>query len=253
MDECNSKSGSEWERNGRPYTPYRSLIGGSGVAQPGQSEQLGDQNGARLPRATLLNLTCPDMYAAQVTIVLGTPTLLLPLAAGREQETPPLFARVTYGVGGTQTSIEVDWINGASFNIPAAFLRLDALLDFDQFAAIPPVGDMPRVNVPAFCGYYPVGQALPPQRSRLVGALGVDVESAPVPIAEHANGISALTDVQGTVCTVRQYADLAGLVLLAAEDYMPGGRPVVLANGARFASFEPDDAATVRAVFSLSI
>ncbi len=251
---------SEWERHGQPYTPYRALIGGSGISQPGQSEEIGDTldaNPVRDLKATLLNLECPDMYAAQVTVVLGVPTLQQPTSPAAEQDTPPIFARITFGIGGTQTGIDVDWINGQMLSLPGSFVRLDAVLDLQQFAVIPDVGDIPRVIVPAMAGHLPVGQNRAPQRSLFLGDIGANSESARVPIPNFAASIEATNADPAAAgpISIRQYADAAGTVLLSDSILIPFG-PLQLSNRARYASIVNGAGALLpnnRLIFQLSI
>lgn len=245
----------QYEGPNRPYTPWVALLGGEGVVQAGQSEVIGrTQDGGLLRSVSLVNAECESMYAAIMTVVL-TATRFLPAASpGTENEGLPMFARVSFGNGGTQSTgqLEVDYINGAMFSLPAGFLRVDAVLEDSV-----PDDTLIGMNAAAFLGYYPLGKARQAQRTRVLG----DVAAAAaviVPVPFFATRFEVFSVVPGTTYTVEQLADAAGLVVLSSCT-LPAPAPhlvVPLVNATRYVRLTNTAGVAsggTRAVFQLSV
>jgi len=248
-----------------PYTPDEALLGGDGVVQTGQSEILGfvpadtlvgSQNPASFRRsATLLQGECEDKYSRMVTVVLSM-TRNTPVAiAGAANEGLPAYARVSFGNGGAQSEkqLEVDYIHGAMFNVPGAFLRVDAVLEDSVLD-----DSQISMNVQAFVGYLPMGRTRSAQRTRLAGTIAPGA-SVVVPIPFFSSRVEVQSNVLGTTFEIEQYPDFAALApTLLTAVAVPPPLPlysVPLVNQARYirirnTSGAPADA---RATFHLTV
>lgn len=249
----------------RPYTPDEALLGGEGVVQTGQSEILGlvpadtlvgSQNPASFKRSTtLIQGECHDKYARMVTVVLFMTRNTPVVNAGEENEGLPAFARVSFGNGGAQSEkqLEVDYIHGAMFNVPGAFLRVDAVLEDSV-----PDDSQISMNISAFVGYLPMGRTRSAQRTRLAGTIPAGA-SVVVPIPYYSSRVEVQANVLGTTFVIEQYPDLAALApTLLTAVAVPAPLPlfsVPLVNQARYirihnTSGAPADA---RATFHLTV
>ena len=233
------------------------LLGG--IRQPGQSEILGDTpDGGRVLKQTLINLLGDDPYAEVVTVVLFA-TRDFPAVAGQENETVPLVARATFGVGGTQGTVEVDFINGAMFSLPSSFLRVDALIDIPNPDVVPE-GELSPVNAGIFVGYLPIGHsARAAMRTLRPGPLAEDDATDLLPIPNFANNMTILATDTTAVYVLEQFQDFAGTILVAAS-VIPASPArelanIVVANAARYVRLTNtnDTASTPRIVFNLYV
>lgn len=244
------------------------LLGGDGVVQPGNSENLGDQLVqnpldpaapilTRILKATLIQGECMDQFAQQLTIVLaanrvaqGTPE--------QAHETARMFARITFGVGGTQAEMDVDYIDGCMFNVPASYLRVVAHIDLDP-GEDPAPGTIPETQAQAFIGYYPHGGAVRAQRTQRLGLVADAATSAIFPIPDFARvGRLIGSDPTAPVSSgaVSLFADAAAAVpvgvFTAVDLLFLGGFP--LTNGARYYSYTnlSGSPLTVRLIWNLA-
>lgn len=206
------------------------LLGGDGVVQSGQSEILGrTPDGGFIRRVTLLNGECESKYACVLTVVLSA-TRMLPAATPEDfNEGLPMYALVSFGNGGAQSTqqLEVDYLNGTVFNVPAGFIRVDAVLE--DYVPESNIG----MNASAFMGYNALCRARTVQRTRNVGVLGAGASSAVLPIPYFAARVEALGSIAAGTYVINQYADAAGAILLAATPAAPGVS-VPLVNQARY-------------------
>lgn len=112
------------------------------------------------PPTVLLDLMGDDQLASGATITLGVRAVqsqmpgLYPYSS-----TPPLVARVDWGVDGSAFHADVDMRQGATFTLSASSLRLQAMVD--ELALVPIAGAGGRVAWPpapcivsASAGYY---------------------------------------------------------------------------------------------------
>lgn len=230
------------------------LLGGDGVVQAGQSEQIGlTADGGVLRTVTLINGECPTELATYVTIFL-TLTRYIPAAPpGQENETLPLIARCSFGNGGTQSTqqLEVDYINGSCFAVPPGFLRVDAILDVDPGEEVA-IG----MNAGAFVGYGVHTRKRSPQLTRRLGIIA-PASAAVVAVPFFADDLELHSAVPGTTYTVDQYADAALTTLLSSTAYPAAGERirVGLVNGARYINVTNTGGApaATRAVFGLVV
>lgn len=246
-----------------PYTPRVALLGGDGgLAQVGNSELLGlippdtligSQNPASFRReATLIQAECEDMYARVVTVVLAATRRTSPGSAAAFNEGLPIFARVTFGTGGTQSEkqLEIDYLNGTMFNVPGSFLKVDAVLEQSV-----PDNTPITMNVSAFLGYLPMGRTRSAQRTIQAGIIGA-AGTTMVAIPHFANRIEVQGGALGVTYEVEQFPDVAAATLLAAATIPPPApvRSVPLVNAARYVLIRNTSALPVdtRATFHLA-
>lgn len=232
------------------YVPYQALLGGEGIAQPGQSEPLGSTENGFIRRATLLNMSCPDMYAAMITVMLQA-VRTDPAPPEEHNEVLPAFARVQFGVGGTQQQADVDFVNGACFSVPAAFLRVEAILE-PEVPSDPPFAIQAR----ALVGYYPNTRTRSAQRTLFTGVLA-PAASAVLPVPAFADRLEVLPTTAGATMTVEQFSDLAATVAVGAVA-VPAQGPVLqipLTNLTRYVRITNTSAAAIsaRALFQLAL
>lgn len=101
-----------------------------------------DLPGAAVPEPiTVLNLSGDSQQCRVVTVTLFND--LQPNSTTRQS----VLARVKWGSGGIQAQADMDWMQGVTFSLPAAFLRISAFIE----SALA-FGDPVRVG--AFVGYY---------------------------------------------------------------------------------------------------
>lgn len=246
-----------------PYTPRYALLGGDGVAQVGNSEQLGfipentligSQNPASFLReTTLINCECEDMYSRVVTVVLAATRQTPAAAQGAFNEGLPLFARVTFGTGGAQSEkqLQVDYLNGTMFNVPGSFLRVDAVLEESV-----PDNTQITMNVSAFLGYLPMGRTRGAQRTIQAGIIAA-AGSVIIAVPHFANRIEVQGAALGVTYDVEQFPDFAAGTLLAAAS-IPAPAPVrsvPLVNRTRYVRITNTSGAPVdtRATFHLAV
>lgn len=230
-----------------------SLLGGEGIAQAGQSEVIGrSPDGNWIRRVTLLNCECDPKLAQMVTIMLTltrrTPALTVP----QENETLPLLARVHFGNGGTQSrgQLEVDYVNGAAFAVPAGFIRLDCELEAGE-----PETDL-GIEAAAFMGYFPHVRTRSPQRTIPLGALEPS-DAIIIPIPYFADRVEIMPTVLGATFSVEQLVDFAGTIVVGAVA-IPAAAPVhavPLVNQARYVRITNTSLAATgaRAIFQLTV
>lgn len=236
------------------------LLGG--IAQPGQSELVGDTpDGGRVLRMTLINLLGDDAYAEVNTVVLfATRATPGPGAnPNEENETLPLVARATFGTGGTQAVVEVDFVNGAMFSLPGSFLRVDAVVDVPNPDAVPP-GGLAAVNAGVFVGYLPISNsARAAMRTLRPGLVAANGNTGLLPIPNFANSVSVLADVVAATYTLEQFQDAAGALLISTTTVpaSPGreAQSIPIANAARYVRLTNDNAtaSTPRIPFNLYV
>lgn len=231
----------------------QSLLGGEGVAQQGQSEVLGrNPDGNWIRRVTLLNCECDPKLAQMVTIMLclarRTPAQTIP----EENETLPLFARVHFGNGGTQSrgQLEVDYVNGAAFAVPAGFIRLDAHLEDDEPET--QIG----IEAGAFMGYFPHVRTRSPQRTLPLGAMEPS-DPVIVRIPYFADRVELMPTVLGATFQLEQLVDAAGTIVVG-NVAIPAAAPVhavPLVNQARYIRVTNTSMAATgaRAIFQLTV
>ena len=233
-----------------PYTPTFALLGGDGVVQSGQSEQIGPtKTGGFVPEVDLIQAECPSMYSMMITIVLALRLANPPDTAGEENEIPPLVAVISFGAGGTQTDLEADYIDGAIVSLPAAWLRVKARIDTDD-------QDIPAVIAGAFVGYYPSGRSREAQRTRRLGVVA-DAASAIVEVPFFANRIEVHGDVVGSTFTVEQAPDAVAATILSAVSLPAPGQilQTPLVNAARYIRVTNTSGGprNIRTVFPLAV
>jgi len=235
------------------------------VAQTGQSEILGlvppdTLVGAQNPpsfrrETTLIQGECEDKYASMVTVVLHM-TRVTPVAiVGQSNEGLPAFARVSFGNGGTQSEkqLEVDYLHGAMFNVPGAFLRVDAVLEDSV-----PDDTQISMNVSAFVGYLPMGRTRNAQRTRVIGTIA-PAASIVVPIPFYSSRVEVQGNVLGATFDIEQFPDFAALpATLLTAVAVPAPLPffsVPLVNQARYIRVRNTSGAAVdaRATFHLTV
>lgn len=246
-----------------PYTPDEALLGGEGVVQAGQSGILGrvpadtlvgSQNPPSFQReTTLVQAECEDKYGRMLTLVLSAKRKTPPATPEQENEILPAFALVSFGNGGTQSEkqLQVDFINGAMFNVPAAFLRVDAVLE-----ASVPDNTQEAIDVSVFAGYLPMGRTRSAQRTRQLGVIA-DAASQIIPIPFFTSRVEVLGNVLGATYEIEELADAAGAVVLFAAA-IPSPAPVrtiPLANAARYVRITNTSGVPVdtRATFQLTV
>lgn len=246
------------------YTQSVALLGADGgIASIGQSEHIGfipentligSQNPPGFRReVTLIQAECEDKFARVVTIVLAASRSTQPSSAAASNEGLPIFARVSFGTAGTQSDkqLEVDYINGAVFNVPGSFLRVDAVLE-------PSVPDDSQVtmNVAAFLGDLPMGRTRTAQRTLEAGVIAPGGTSV-VRVPFFANRVEVNGAVLGATFEVEQHADLATTTPLAVAA-LAAPAPVhalPLVNRARYVLIRNTSGVPVdtRATFHLSV
>lgn len=74
----------------------------------------------------LLQVQSDDERAEVLTAVLQTPALV----ANPNGRMGQPVAVVNFGIGGSQDTVEVDWVNGAVIQVPASYLRVSGRVDF---------------------------------------------------------------------------------------------------------------------------
>lgn len=240
--------GARPQQEAPPTSPWYSLLGGAGVAQPGQSEVV--RAGDSRP-VTLLNLNCEPMYGAVVTVALSLSRAAPPPDPLADLETAPVVARVTFGNGGTQCQTELDVLDGTIFCVPAAWLRLDVFID----PSAPE--DAPDTTVHAIVGHFPHGRGRA-QRTIVADGPVADAGTVILPIPPFANRLEVHAEAAAT-WTVEQGPDQAlATVLSFAALAAPAPFGVVpIVNAARFVRLTNTTgggaARTPRAVFQLAL
>jgi len=131
---------------------------------------------------SLLAWAADDPHAKAVTITLDGPRLTQPPDAATDLR---VVARLTWGTEGGLAEAEIDWVRGTAFTVWASHLSLAAFHE----GVLTPAGGTARAKVTAHCGYQPVGDAVPPQRTRFLGTLGIGATSALVPIPAYAHKV----------------------------------------------------------------
>jgi hypothetical protein len=230
------------------------LAGGNpNVVQPGQSEQLGldPKTGSVTRKSQLLRCQGEDAVAVNTTVVLA----IAPdgnVTPGAENETPPCFARITFGVGGTSADVEVDYINGAMVSVPASRLDLTAHLDMTE-AEIQQ--NPPRAaRVGAFVCYIPMTRGA--QRTKRTGALDLNA-SVIIEIPKFAKSLTLLSTLTAAAALLEFSTDALAANIIAQVGVVTNNLPTqvvpVLPNEARYVKLTNLALAGVsfRAVFGL--
>jgi hypothetical protein len=215
------------------------------VAQSGISELLGPNLNRRV---SLIKVQGQDEAATTVTVALFLQREAN-LDIGKDNETPPCKASVSFGVGGTSIDYDVDFIDGTLLTLPTSNLTVTAELDLDD-------GEVPAqvVRVGAFISYLPRGgHARGVQRT--LRAVVENAASVVFPIPRFAYSVTLLGSATPQGFTLEQYRDAAATVLVA-KTLIPTTPPfyeVPLSNETRYVKITNTSGAQQRcsAIFQL--
>jgi hypothetical protein len=118
--------------------------------------------GSPVGKATLLALTGDDSESSVVSVTLAdlTPLVVSP-AAPAAQFANRASALVEWGVGGVQDNALIDFLNGTTFSIVGAYLRITAILDVigANIGPVPTPQAATNMILGAYCGYGAVGKS----------------------------------------------------------------------------------------------
>ncbi len=224
------------------------LAGGApAITQPGQSEALGPdpKTGVFTRRVDLLRCEGEDALAMNTTVVLSLDRENPPTEAARNQ-TYPVFASILFGVGGTATRCEVDFLNGAVITLPCSSIFLAAQLDVPDDEVLFPI------VARAFISYLPMANSRQSQRT-LRATLGIGA-SVVMPVPMFGQIVTLLGSAPGSAFVLEQYRDALATMLVATQPVpaVPPNYDIPLANETRYVKItNTGPITTVRAIFGL--
>lgn len=188
----------------------------------------------------------------------------------------PAVAIVEWGIGGVQSSAEVDWVNGTTINLTASWIRVSAFIDFTPPFVVASVG---IVSLQAFVGPGGIFRGNAAQRTVVVGPVretdsaldrpgfpfagfGPNEATYPVPlfpIPNMAKQVTVMAIIPNLALTrsvtdfsvqITFWFGITGAVISASRFTNDLRTPVPIPNGAAFFTIQNDDAGIDHIIFS---